>query len=42
MLPIEQQAQKRKIKFLQKFIDSENSVCTLFVRDATSKLTFFV
>jgi len=39
MLPIEQQVQKRKVKFLQKFLESENSVCTLFVRDAIRQLT---
>jgi len=39
MVTVEQQIRRRKVRFLQKFIDSENSVCTTFVRDATSELT---
>ena len=39
LLSIEQQVQKIKVKFLPKSIDSENSACTLFVRDTTSELT---
>lgn len=39
MVTVEQQIHRRKVRFLQKFIDSENSVCTMFARDATSELT---
>ena len=39
MVTVEQQIHRRKVRFLQKFIDSENSVCTMFARDAISELT---
>ena len=38
ILPIKQQMQIRKMRFLQNVIDSGNTVCSLFVRDATSEL----
>ena len=37
-LPIKQQMQIRKVRFLQNVIDSDNNVCSLFVRDARSEL----
>jgi len=38
ILPIKQQIQILKLRFLQNVIDSDNTVCSLFVRDATSEL----
>ena len=38
ILPIKQQMQIQKMRFLQNVIDSDNTVCSLFVRDATSEL----
>jgi len=38
ILPIKQQMQIRKVRFLQNVIDSDNTVCSLFVRDARSEL----
>ena len=38
ILPIKQQMQIQKVRFLQNDIDSDNTVCSLFVRDATSEL----
>jgi len=38
ILPIKQQMQIRKVRFLQNVIDSDNAVCSSFVRDATSEL----
>jgi len=38
ILPIKQQMQKRKVRFLPNVIDSDNIVCLLFVRDARSEL----
>ena len=38
ILPIKQQMQIRKVRFLQNVIDSDNTVCSLFVRGATSEL----
>ena len=38
ILPIKQQMQIRKVRFLQNVTDSDNTVCSLFVRDATSEL----
>jgi len=35
---IKQQMQIRKVRFLQNVIDSDYTVCSLFVRDATSEL----
>ena len=38
ILPIKQQMQIRKVRFLQNVKNSDNTVCSLFVRDATSEL----
>ena len=38
ILPIKQQMQIRKVRFLQDVIDSDNTICSLFVRDATREL----
>ena len=38
ILPIKQQMQIRKMRFLQNVIDSDNTVRSLFVRDARSEL----
>jgi len=38
ILAIKQQMQIREVRLLQNVIDSDNTVCSLFVRDATSEL----
>ena len=38
ILPMKLQMQIRKVRFLQNVIDSDNTVCSSFVRDATSEL----